>query len=68
MEWISTDEVGNKWGIKARQVQSMCAKGKIDGAVRFGRVWMIPIDAAKPPDGRVNNGRKSIRKPQKHGI
>ena len=58
MEWITTEEAASKWGVQARQVQFMCAKGKIIGAVRFGRVWMIPKDAEKPPDGRSKNGRK----------
>ena len=59
LEWITPKEAGNKWGIKARQVQSMCAKGKIIGVVRLGHVWLIPKDAPKPIDGRTRNGRRS---------
>ena len=60
LEWITPKEAGNKWGIKARQVQSMCAKGKIAGVVRLGQIWLIPKDATKPIDGRTTNGRRSL--------
>ena len=34
----------------------MCAEGKIQGAVKFGRDWAIPADAEKPKDARVKSG------------
>jgi hypothetical protein len=58
LEWITPEEAGNKWGIKTRQVQALCADGKIKGAVRVSRVWLIPKDATKPPDGRMRTVRK----------
>ena len=58
LEWITPEEAGIKWGIKARQVQALCADGKIKGAVRVSRVWLIPKDAVKPPDGRTKAVRK----------
>jgi DNA-binding CsgD family transcriptional regulator len=36
-----------------RNIQILCASGKIEGATRFGRAWMIPKDANKPADGRT---------------
>ncbi len=41
-----------KWGLTVRRVQDMCKNGKINGATRFGRAWMIPESAQKPQDGR----------------
>lgn len=57
MEYLKIDEVAQKWGIGIRRVQTLCASGKIEGAVRYGRDWMIPKNAKKPPDGRTRLGR-----------
>lgn len=58
MEYLRIDEIAKRWGIGARRVQLLCSEGKIRGAVRFGRDWMIPEDAKKPIDGRTKAGRK----------
>ena len=52
MENISVREAAEKWGISVRRVQTLCSNGRINGAVRFGRSWMIPADAQKPDDPR----------------
>ena len=57
MEYQKIHEVAEKWGIGIRRVQLLCAEGKIPGAVRFGRDWMIPKDALRPADGRTREGR-----------
>ena len=57
MEYLKIDEAAEKWGLGIRRVQILCAEGKIEGAVRFGRSWMIPNDAKKPVDGRTKDGR-----------
>ncbi len=60
MEYLKIDEVSKKWGLGVRRVQLLCAGGKIEGAVRFGRDWMIPKDAKKPVDGRTKAGRTLV--------
>lgn len=57
MEYLKIEEAAKKWEIGARRVQILCAEGKIEGAMRFGRSWMIPKDARKPVDGRTRAGR-----------
>ena len=57
MEYLKIDDVAKKWGLGARRIQILCAEGKIRGAVRFGRSWMIPADAEKPVDARTKAGR-----------
>lgn len=52
MYGITTKEAAEKWGVTPRQVQLLCAKGRISEAVRFGMAWVIPADAQKPKDGR----------------
>ena len=60
MEYLKIDEIAAKWGIGVRRVQLLCSEGKIPGAVRFGRDWMIPTDAQKPADGRTKAGRMGL--------
>ena len=57
MEYLKIDEVASKWGVGVRRVQFLCAEGKIEGAQRFGRDWMVPKDAPRPIDGRTRAGR-----------
>lgn len=54
--YLTIKEVADKWGISTRRVQKMCSEGMIEGVTKFGRVWVIPEDAVKPPDGRVTSG------------
>ncbi|MBQ3074803.1 MAG: hypothetical protein IJC26_01930 [Clostridia bacterium] len=59
MEYEKIETVSKRWGISARRVQILCGEGKIPGAKRFGRAWMIPADAQKPADGRTRGAKKS---------
>lgn len=54
--YATVNEIAEKWGLKARTVQIMCANGRIDGAVKFGRDWAIPAGAEKPTDKRIVSG------------
>ena len=54
MDFITAKQAAEKWGITDRQVRILCAAGKITDAKRAGRSWLIPADAQKPEDGRVN--------------
>lgn len=58
MEYMSTKEAAEKWGISERRIQKLCEEGRIPGAIRFSRVWAIPKNAEKPTDGRMKSERK----------
>lgn len=60
IEYITTQEAADKWGITARRVQLLCSQGRIEGAVKKASVWLIPQEVEKPVDGRA--GRKASRK------
>ncbi len=67
--YVTVKDMANKWGVTVRTVQTMCSEGKIEGAIKFGDIWAIPVDAEKPVDSRVTTGeyrnwRKS-KDPQK---
>lgn len=53
--YITVKEAAKKWGISDRRVRILCSDGKIEGSYKSGRVWMIPIDAVKPSDGRYKS-------------
>ncbi len=46
--YITVKQAAEKWGISDRRVRILCSEGKISGATREGRSWMIPSDAKKP--------------------
>ena len=42
MELKSVREKAEEWGITPRRVQILCGEGRVEGAVRVGRAWVIP--------------------------
>ncbi len=52
MKFLSTKQAAEQWGISDRRVRVLCQQGKIPGVRQHGRAYMIPLDAAKPADGR----------------
>lgn len=55
-DYLTIKEVAEKWNITPRRTQVLCADGRIDGAVKFGRDWAIPVSAVKPIDDRITTG------------
>ena len=44
------------WDISERRVSTLCKEGKIKGAKKQGKSWIIPVAAEKPADSRVKSG------------
>ena len=64
--FITAKDAAEKWNMSVRNIQNLCAAGKLDGAMKFGNAWAIPEDAKKPQDGRVISGSyKNWRKKTK---
>jgi len=66
LDWITPKQAAEKWGISNRRVQALCANGQIEGVAKLGLVWLIPINAPKPIDGRKRNGRKPTKNKQEN--
>jgi Fic family protein len=52
MKYISVKEASEKWNISDRRIRVLCQNKRINGALKIGRNWSIPFDAAKPIDAR----------------
>lgn len=53
MEFMTTKEAVKKWNISERRIRQLLQEGRIEGAVKNGNSWNIPVDAIKPVDKRV---------------
>lgn len=52
MEYLTTVEMSKKWNISSRRIGVLCNEGRIMGAVKKGKMWLIPEDTTKPADAR----------------
>ena len=58
MEYLTTIEMSQKWGITSRRIAVLCELGRIVGVVKKGKTWLIPYDSEKPEDARKVNHNK----------
>ena len=54
--FITVKEYSEKYKKSVEQVKVFCRKGRIKGAKKIGRDWMIPKDAIYPIDRRIKAG------------
>jgi Fic family protein len=55
---MKVSDAAKKWGLSSRRVRILCSENRIDGVVRKGNLYMIPVDAKKPEDGRMAKHNK----------
>ena len=58
MEYLTTAEFAEKWGISQRRVGIYCKEGRLEGAMMKGKIWLIPADSMKPEDSRKAKHKK----------
>ena len=61
MAYLTTVEMSERWNITSRRIGVLCAEGRIEGAIKKGKTWLIPQNAEKPLDAR----RKNIKEQKK---
>lgn len=44
-EYMTAQEVADKWNVSLRLVQRLCKENRIDGIININHVWLIPQDA-----------------------
>ncbi len=51
-KYASSEETAARWGVTPSLVCRWCRAGKIKGAVKMGRDWMIPVTSPRPVEPR----------------
>ena len=52
LAYMTANEAAEKWNISHRRVITLCRENRIENVAMLGNMWIIPIDAVKPEDGR----------------
>ena len=52
MNLMTVNEAATKWQVSIRRVQRLCSDGRVKGATKFGKAWMIPADAVLPTQSK----------------
>jgi len=55
--YLTLAEASVKLNVCTRLLSLYCNQGRIKGAQRAGKLWLIPEDAEKPKDMRIRSGR-----------
>ena len=50
MNYITVNEAAKKWGVSPRSITYHLVAGRIEGAIKKGHMWLIPITSPKPQD------------------
>lgn len=45
-DWLSVTEAAAKLGISGEYLRALCRQGRVKGAHRIGRAWLIPAGFA----------------------
>ena len=56
MEYLTSNEIAQKWNISSRRVRILCGEGRVEGAIQKGILWLIPSNTQKPQE--LRRGRK----------
>ena len=43
MEYLTSVEMSEKWGITSRRISVLCSEGRIEGVIKKGKTWLIPL-------------------------
>lgn len=57
VDYVTTKEAAENWGITDRMVVYHCSAGRIKGAKKMGNTWLVPVDAEKPADRRYRSSK-----------
>lgn len=61
MDYITASEAAKKWDVSGRSITYHLKAGRIPGAVKKGKLWLIPADAERPADKR--KGDRTLSEP-----
>lgn len=52
MDYLTAVETAKKWNVSSRMIAYYCENGRIKGAIKKGKSWLVPVSAEKPMDKR----------------
>lgn len=58
LAYMTANDAAEKWGISRRRVITLCNESRIPDVAMLGNMWIIPIEAVKPVDGRTTRYEK----------
>lgn len=58
MEYLTTTEMAKIWNLSSRRIGVLCSEGRIEGAIKKGKMWLLPANAMKPADARYKAAKK----------
>ncbi|MCL2758282.1 MAG: helix-turn-helix domain-containing protein [Alphaproteobacteria bacterium] len=58
---MTVNDAARLWALSPRRVIALLSAGRVAGAVKAGKVWRIPGDAARPYDGRARYAKLERR-------
>ena len=50
--YLTVKDIATQWGVTTTWVSILCNQGRICGAVKQGKKWLIPANAERPQDLR----------------
>ncbi|HHV09280.1 MAG TPA: DNA-binding protein [Clostridiales bacterium] len=60
MEYLTTVEMSERWGISSRRIALLCEQQRIDGVIKKGKTWLIPDNVNKPEDKRRKQSKENL--------
>jgi excisionase family DNA binding protein len=54
VEYKTLKDLAKEWNISERRIRQLIDAGRIEGATKMGKSWLVPKDAVKPRDTRVS--------------
>lgn len=53
MQYLDVKTAAQKWNMQESRVTLLCRNGRIVGAKKNGKTWLIPLDTEMPLDGKM---------------
>ena len=58
MEYLTSAELAERWGVSSRRVVKLCNENRLEGAIKKGKIWLIPSGVTKPIDARYSSEKR----------
>jgi Fic family protein len=54
VEYKTLNDLAKEWNISERRIRQLIDAGRVEGAMKVGKSWLVPEDVIKPRDTRVS--------------